>query len=365
MTTLLAWVSLSSHVRLSVCRCISSPLIALLLLGPSTPAIGQTTTDDTFLANTTLGDRVWEDRNENGIQDPAEPGLNNVVVNLLNANGVLLQTTSTDSDGLYTFTGLAAGSYLVEFDRPGFRVELVWNTPGDPDQSDTGPEAGSDVDLHLAHPLADTGQDHDGDGTPDPWFDQPYDTFWFNPHPNWGQADPEVNDDPYLDRDDTDGAGAEVISLRNPEDGATYRIGVHYWADHNYGPSTATVRVYVNGALVFEDTADLANHAMWEVATVDWPGGTVTAITKNGQKKITPNYPMPFSLRSADVTASGEQFLFTVSNQGTDDALDSDAGANGWSPVVNIIDGETNLTVDAGLIRVPGSCTVWLPHLTR
>lgn len=247
----------------------------------------------------------------------------------------------------------------------------MWDTPGDPNQSDTGSSAGSDIDLHLAHPLAKKGQDFDGDGTPDPWFDQPYDTFWFNPHPNWGQADPQVGDNPNLDRDDIDGAGAEVISLRQPEKGAVYRVGVHYWSDHGYGLSTATVRVYVNGARAFQDTASLLNHDLWHVADIDWPSGTVTAITRNGQKKITSNYPTPLlfrSSRAAAAAAADEHFRFTLSHRGTDDAIDSDAGANGWSPVVSIGDGQTNLTVDAGLIRVSGPSNpnqMWLPCIMR
>jgi hypothetical protein len=33
-------------------------------------------------------------------------------------------------------------------------VELLWTTEGDPDQTDAGPEAGVDLDLHFAHPFA-------------------------------------------------------------------------------------------------------------------------------------------------------------------------------------------------------------------
>ena len=365
MSTMLAWASMSSCVRSGIRRGLGITLVILLLLGLPARAGGQTTTGVTPRAGATLGDRVWEDLNENGVQDAGEPGLSQIPVNLLSGAGVLLHSTLTGSDGHYTFTGLAAGDYIVEFNRRGFRVELVWNTPGYPDQSDAGPEAGSDVDLHVAHPLADVGQDHDGDGSPDPWFDQPYDVFWFNPHPNWGT--PEIGaDDPSLDRDDTDGAGAEVISLRRPENNAIYRVGVHYWSDHRYGPSTATVRIYIDSTRVFSETANLVNHDLWDVATIAWPSGTVTAITQDGGKKITPAYPTPFALRTSAAmvaAATDEQYRFTAANQGADDTRDSDATTNGWSPVVSIGDGASNLTVDAGLIRVPGSSCVWLPQI--
>jgi len=176
-------------------------------------------------------------------------------------------------------------------------VELLWTTPNDPDETDEGPEAGSDVDLHFVHNLyAKSGPDLDNDGAPDPWFDQPFDCFWFNAHPNWGSFDPSVDDDPGLDRDDTDGAGPENMNLNIPENGATYRVGVHYWSDHEYGPSYSTVRIYIWGVLVFEvKDVKLVNHDMWDVATIEWPSAKVSLVqTGDGGYKITPDYQNPF-----------------------------------------------------------------------
>ena len=174
-------------------------------------------------------------------------------------------------------------------------VELLWSTPNDEDQTDEGPEAGADLDLHFRHPYA-TGEDVDGDGKPDGWFDQPFDCFWFNPHPNWGSLDPLKDDDPGLDRDDTDGAGPENVNLNIPEDGLTYDIGVHYWNDHGYGPSAATLRLYIYSSLVFQvSDVQLANHDLWQVATVAWPSGKVQLTTdESGSYEIIPNYKHPF-----------------------------------------------------------------------
>jgi hypothetical protein len=174
-------------------------------------------------------------------------------------------------------------------------VELLWHTPNDPDETDQGPEAGSDVDLHFLHDkFAASGPDLDEDGKPDGWFDQPFDCFWFNAHPNWGSFDPSIDDDPGLDRDDTDGAGPENLNLNIPEN-TTYRVGVHYWSDHEYGPSFIMVRIYIYSNLVFEVTdVKLVNHDMWDVATVDWPSGKVTLVQEEGQYKITPGYQNPF-----------------------------------------------------------------------
>ena len=172
-------------------------------------------------------------------------------------------------------------------------VELLWDSPGDPDETDTGPEAGTDVDLHFLHPFA-AGPDVDGDGFPDGWFDIPFDAFWFNAHPNWGSFDPAFKDNPSLDRDDTDGAGPENINLDVPEN-VTYRVGVHYWNDHGYGMAYATVRVYLYGQLVYEVTdRPMQEWDMWAVCTIKWPEGQITAVTDSyGNPKVTPNYVNP------------------------------------------------------------------------
>ena len=175
-------------------------------------------------------------------------------------------------------------------------VELLWNTPNDKDQTNEGPGVGSDMDLHFAHPYA-AMQDFDGDGKLDPWFSDPYDCFWFNPHPEWGSFDPNVDDNPSLDRDDTDGAGPENLNLTLPEDGRTYSVGVNYFNDFGFGASTATINIYVYGQLVWNMTScSMVKDDMWYVATISWPDGEVTG--KPGKacgntQFITPKYPHP------------------------------------------------------------------------
>jgi hypothetical protein len=149
-------------------------------------------------------------------------------------------------------------------------IELSWSTPADPDETDSGPGAGADMDLHFAHPLA-SGPDLDGDGQGDPWFSNPYDTFWLNSDPNWGSFNPAMDDDPSLDLDDTDGAGPENLNVNAPET-ADYAIGVHYWHDHGFGPSYAKVRIWVLGIEVFS-TPDVLMQPldMWFVGKLHWP----------------------------------------------------------------------------------------------
>jgi len=171
-------------------------------------------------------------------------------------------------------------------DAPALTVQLLWHTPGDPDETDEGLEAGADLDLHLLHPLA-AGPDLDGDGSAEGWFDIPWDCFWCNPNPDWGPEGPEGNPSYPGDTDST--TGLEAIMFAPTEPG-TYKIGVHYWEDHGYGPSFATVRVYIWGSLVFEfPDVELEVCRMWEVATVEFPSGKITAIVdEEGQPKLTP-----------------------------------------------------------------------------
>lgn len=158
----------------------------------------------------------------------------------------------------------------------GIHVELIWLTPGDVDETDTGPEQGSDLDLHFAHELAVNGVDIDGDGTGDPWFHALYDCYWNNDEPKWGLYSAS-QDDARLDRDDTDGAGPENLNVVTPEDSVTYSVGVHYYDDHGFGPAFATIRIYIFGELKAEfGHVELASDDFWRVATITSTSGAVT-----------------------------------------------------------------------------------------
>ena len=71
----------------------------------------------------TIGDWVWEDTDGDGYQADFETGVADVEVNLLNGGGLVIATTYTDAVGEYEFTGLAAGTYEVQFiPPPGYDV---------------------------------------------------------------------------------------------------------------------------------------------------------------------------------------------------------------------------------------------------
>ena len=65
-----------------------------------------------------IGDYVWLDSNEDGIQDSGESPVANVAVYLLNENGKETALVNTDDNGFYRFPNLAPGSYQVKFVAP-------------------------------------------------------------------------------------------------------------------------------------------------------------------------------------------------------------------------------------------------------
>ena len=60
-----------------------------------------------------LGFLVWLDLNADGFWQPGEPGVDGVTLDLKDSSGVI-DTTTTQNGGIYSFKGLSAGDYQVE-----------------------------------------------------------------------------------------------------------------------------------------------------------------------------------------------------------------------------------------------------------
>jgi hypothetical protein len=110
-----------------------------------------------------IGDRVWLDLDGNGLQDPGEPPLRGVTVNLYNARGgAALATAITDADGAYLFSsdrvaGLTPATALVvrldhgpDYDIGGALVGLV------PARTAVGADRAIDSDGILTTPQVDS-----------------------------------------------------------------------------------------------------------------------------------------------------------------------------------------------------------------
>ncbi len=144
-------------------------------------------TDSTAPAPSTtgaLGDRIWNDANGNGLQDPSESGIKNVQVALTGAgaDGIFGNgddpapvTRSTDAAGNYIFDGLPPGVYRVTVNPSTLPSGITWTQTGDPDgavkdNQTTTPVVLAPGDVYVN---ADFGyQPHQGSSIGDTlWFD--------------------------------------------------------------------------------------------------------------------------------------------------------------------------------------------------
>ena len=152
-------------------------------------------------------------------------------------------------------------------------IELVWFADD------------SDFDLHYQAP----------DYAESRWF-TPQVAVWYGAtNPNWGggasgdQPDGDNTNDPSLDVDNRDGFGPENINQSNLFDGDPFTVGVHYFSNTDTtlepftGPTDARVRIYENGALVYEETRNLKCQEFWEVAEIEITGGgtSINVTNKN------------------------------------------------------------------------------------
>jgi len=132
----------------------------------------------------------------------------------------------------------------------GIHVELDWApSTGDPSAPST-----ADLDLHVARNEASEDDTQPvlgayGSGVYDPWYEVPYDTWWYNPKPEWVQTTCDEYDG--LSLDSKVGPGPEDWNIGTPTPMVKYWIGVHY-AHKPVGPvppaPQPTVRIFLKGA---------------------------------------------------------------------------------------------------------------------
>jgi len=101
-----------------------------------------------------IGDTVWKDLDGNGVQDAGEPGREGVIVNLVDANGYVIATTTTDATGYYEFE-VEAGTYTVQvadenFDLGGrlYGFEQTFDSDGILDNQYTDTVADANVMIY-------------------------------------------------------------------------------------------------------------------------------------------------------------------------------------------------------------------------
>ena len=72
-----------------------------------------------YVNNNSLSGTVYRDDSRNGDQDGTEPGYSGVTVQLLDKDGSVIATTTTDANGNYSFSKLPDGTYSVKVVKDG------------------------------------------------------------------------------------------------------------------------------------------------------------------------------------------------------------------------------------------------------
>ena len=240
-----------------------------------------------------LGDFVFEDRNANGIQDVGDPGIVGVPVQLYDQDGVtLLASTTTTVDGLYSFTGLTDGGYIVKFGTPtGFTATLA-NVGDDTKDSDAGPDGFTGIyTIDVSQPESSTARNNP---TVDAGFYRPA------------------------------SLGDKVFADNNSN-------GIQDAGDTPIGGVTVTL---LSGTAV--------------IATTTTSTESGTALGCYSFTGLTPGVPYSVSF----TTPAG--FSATTPLSGTDKSIDSDP-VNGVTASVTLASGEYNPTIDAGFTKPTAS----------
>jgi hypothetical protein len=108
----------------------------------------------------TVGNRVWEDLDGDGVQDTGELGVTNVTVRLLDASSNVVHTTITDVNGGYLFTNLLPATYLVQVVPPAQYIFTLRDAPATNDLFDSDMDAsGLTVPFALASGVTDLSRD--------------------------------------------------------------------------------------------------------------------------------------------------------------------------------------------------------------
>jgi len=149
-----------------------------------------------------IGNRVWFDRNYDGLQDPdtsasGEPGIPGIYIELVDSNGDVIATTYTDANGYYLFSSLDGlpipnGDYTLRFYPPANWYVSPPDVSGDP--TDAGAPGGT-------NPGTNTDDDSDLPRTPSgnhidlgPYYETVSITLGDNPNLNVGEPNEGESD---------------------------------------------------------------------------------------------------------------------------------------------------------------------------
>lgn len=109
---------------------------------PADDGTANPTVDFGVITNGSIGSFVFEDFDSNGQFDGDDQPVSGVTVRLLDEDNNVIDTMTTDEDGMYLFDELPPGKYIVEFVAPNGRVFTVANVGNDSTDSDANTSTG-------------------------------------------------------------------------------------------------------------------------------------------------------------------------------------------------------------------------------
>ncbi|MEM6964586.1 MAG: SdrD B-like domain-containing protein [Bacteroidota bacterium] len=247
---------------------------------------------DLDCGNSLLG-IIFNDKDNDGIQEAGENGLVDFPVTLLDDDGNVVATVNTDSNGFYTFVGLAPGDYKIKVPITETSGPFTFNL--------TKPNQGTDDNL---------------DSDPVPVNATHAETAVFSVHP--GDAITGVDAGYFI--------GSKITGIAFNDDDAD---GLQAGAETRIEGITVML-LDKNGVMV--DQAVTNNLGVYEFANLA-PGDYKIKVDEN-------------------TTASGVDYILTFANEGTDDDADSDPvrsnSGTAISEVISVSNGQTVDNVDVG-----------------
>ncbi len=371
---------------------------------------GETTEVDAGFTSSSVGDRVWLDLDEDGIQDAGEAGLEGVTVNLYTADDVPgldapAATTVTGADGFYEFDGLAAGDYVIQVLSDDYAVTAQDQGPDDAIDSDIDASGVSGV-FSLAVGQARTDIDAGLRGID--ISGQAFEDFFGTT----GLFDTGAGDTPLggvtVEAITTDEFGNEIVAGSALTDGSgqyeitglaagdyTVRFSVDGVGDSveftaqdvdNPAQEANDSDVDATGEVVLgpiEKGADKGNvdagvtsGIIGDRVWVDTDGDGIQDTGELGLAGVTVNLLDPDTGLALETQVTDENGIyrfegllsgsylvevvnpddalydFSPEDQGTDDGIDSDVDATGLSALIDLAVGEVNTSIDAGLVEV-------------
>ncbi len=353
----------------------------------------------------TVGGTVWEDPEGDGIQVGGETGIEGIDVTLWDAAlTTAYATQTTAADGSYTFSNVVAGrSYVLEF-APGAYVFVPASATDDAADSDADPatgltdaftppsEATYDFDAGLYAPVTIGGtawHDLDADGvqdagepgqagvtvelyaegtlqattTSDASGDYSFtgyapgsysvqfalpDGYSFSPADQGGDDALDSDADPATGQTDTFALLSGATADRDAGFWTLGAVGDRVWEDTNGNGMQDAGEPGLEGV-------DVALY-VYNTATLEWDSVDTQVTDADGLYAFTGLDPAQDYM--LDV-ALPEGYVFTLQDQGDDDALDSDVDAAGQSAAFRVDSGATDTTRDAGMY-LPAVITGWV-----